>query len=87
VILLNHLSQDFTWISHVPRGRCRSLLLGVRIDIIDVLASSNGTFHIKLYIHYKDHNFISALAPVYGADEEEYQVVFPCELVNLAEDT
>jgi hypothetical protein len=57
---LNSLSggADFTWFSRPPRGRDGGLLTGVRADNMDVLASSDGDYHIKLHIHNKARNFI-----------------------------
>jgi hypothetical protein len=48
---------DFTWISRLPCGTSRSLLLGVKTDTMDLLASSDGYFHIKLLIHNKAYIF------------------------------
>ena len=52
VSLLNRLSGglDFTWISHPPRGRSGGILVGVRSETMEVLASTDGDFHIKLHI-------------------------------------
>jgi hypothetical protein len=48
--LLNRLSGgiDFEWVSRPPRGRSGGILVGVRDDTMDILASSDGEFHIKL---------------------------------------
>ena len=45
-ILLNRLSGGvkFTWKSHPPRARSGGILLGVKTETMDVLASSEGTF-------------------------------------------
>lgn len=47
--LLNRLSGgvDFTWISRPPRGRSGGILLGVRDETMEVLASSVGDFFYK----------------------------------------
>ena len=44
--LLNRISDgvEFTWKSRPPRGRSGGLLLGVRKETMDVLASSEGEF-------------------------------------------
>jgi hypothetical protein len=67
--LLNRLSSgiDFQWFSRPPRGRSGGMLLGVRSDTMDVLASSDGEYHIKLTIRNKVDNFIWSLVAVYGA--------------------
>jgi hypothetical protein len=50
--LLNRLSDglDFEWFSRPPRGRSGGLLVEVRLDTMDVLASSDGEYDIKLTI-------------------------------------
>ena len=57
--LLNRLSGglDFTWVSRPPRGRSGGILLGVRKDTMEVLASSEGDFHIKFHIRNRADNF------------------------------
>ena len=57
--LLNCLSGgvDFTWISRPPRGRSGGILLGVRDETMEVLASSVGDFFIKIHIRNKADNF------------------------------
>jgi hypothetical protein len=62
------------------------MLLGVHADTMDVLASSNGEYHIKLTIRNKDDDFIWSLVTVYGAAQDDFKADFLCELVNLAED-
>ena len=81
VSLLNCLSGgvDFTWISRPPRGRSGGLLLGVRNDTMEVLASSDGEFHIKLHIRHKVDNFIWSLASVYGAAQDEHKPNALCD--------
>ena len=49
---------DFTWISRPTRGHSRGILVGVRADTMDVLASEDGEYHIKLHIRNKADNFI-----------------------------
>jgi hypothetical protein len=41
---------NFQWFSRPPRGRSGGMLLGVRANTMDVLASSDGEYHIKLTI-------------------------------------
>ena len=53
---------------------------------MDVLASSDGEFHIKLHTRNKANNFTWTLVAVYGAAQDELKAVFLCELVNLAKD-
>jgi hypothetical protein len=48
---------DFKWFSCPPRERSGGILLGVRIDTMDVLAHLDGVFHIKLHIPYKANSF------------------------------
>ena len=45
------------WHSRPPRGRSGGILLGVRTDTMDVLASSDGEYHVKLHIRNKVDNF------------------------------
>jgi hypothetical protein len=86
--LLNHLSGDidFEWTPWPPRGRSGGILLGVRTNIIEVLASLGGDYHIKLYIHNRVDNFIWNLVAVYGAAQDEFKDNFLRELVNLEKD-
>jgi hypothetical protein len=58
--LLDRLSSgiDFQWFSCPPRGRSGGMLVGVHSDTIDVLASSDGEYHINLTIRNKADNFI-----------------------------
>ena len=53
---------------------------------MDVLASSEGEFHIKLHIRNKADTFTWSLAAVYGAAQDEFKAAFLRELVNLAKD-
>ena len=53
---------------------------------MDVLASSDGEFHIKLHIRNKAGNFTWTLVAVYGAAQDEFKADFLRELVNLAKD-
>ena len=53
---------------------------------MDVLASSDGEFHVKLHIRNKADNFTWTLVAVYGAAQDELKAVFLRELVNLAKD-
>ena len=62
------------------------LLLGVRNDTMEVLASSDGDFHIKVHIWNKADNFKWSLVSVYGAAQDEHKPAFLRELVNLAKD-
>ena len=85
VSLVNRLSSgvDFTWKSRSPRGRFRGILLGVRTENMDVLASSKGEFHIKFHIRNKADNFIWSLVAMYGATQDEHKSALLRELVNL----
>jgi hypothetical protein len=67
--LLNRLSGgvEFEWTCRPPRGRLGGILLGVRTDTMEVLASSGGNYHIKLHIRNRADNFIWSLVAVYGA--------------------
>jgi hypothetical protein len=67
--LLHRLSGgiNFLWFSRPPRGRSGGMLLGVREDTMNVLASSDGEYHIKLDIQNKADDFIWTLVAVYGA--------------------
>ena len=58
--LLNRLSGglDFAWFSRPPRGRSGGILLGVKTESMEVLAVSDGEFHIKLHVRNKSDNFI-----------------------------
>jgi hypothetical protein len=51
---------------------------------MDVLASSDGEFHIKLHIRNKADNFTWSLVAVYGSAEEDFKAAFLREVVNLA---
>ena len=86
--LLNRLSGgiDFNWISWPPRGRSGGILLGITNETMEVLASSDGEYHIKLHIRNKADNFTWTLVAVYGAAQDEFKADFLCELVNLAKD-
>jgi hypothetical protein len=86
--LLNRLSGgiDFEWFSRPPRGRSGGMLVGVRSDTMEVLASSDGDYHINLTIRNKADNFIWSLVVVYGAAQDEFKADFLRELVNLAKD-
>jgi mannosylglycoprotein endo-beta-mannosidase len=86
--LLNRLSGgiDFEWVSRPPRGRSGGILVGVRADTMEILASSTGEFHIKLHVRNKADNFIWSLVAVYGAAQEDLKADFLRELVNLAKD-
>jgi hypothetical protein len=86
--LLNRLSGgiDFQWFSRPPRGRSGGMLVGVRSDTMEVLASLDGEYHIKLTIRNKADNFTWSLVAVYGAARDAFKADFLCELVNLAKD-
>jgi hypothetical protein len=66
--LLNRLSGgiDFEWVSRPPRGRSGGILIGVRVDTMDILASLDGEFYIKIHIHNKAYDFTWSLFAVYG---------------------
>jgi endonuclease/exonuclease/phosphatase family metal-dependent hydrolase len=53
---------------------------------MEILASSDGEFHIKLHIRNKTDNFTWSLVAVYGAAQDEFKADFLRELVNLAKD-
>ena len=53
---------------------------------MDVFASSDGEFHIKLHICDKADNFTWTLVAVYGAARDEFKTDFLHELVKLAKD-
>jgi hypothetical protein len=50
---LNRLSGgvDFAWHFRPPRGHSGGIFVGVRTYTMDVLACSDGDFHVKLHIH------------------------------------
>jgi hypothetical protein len=62
------------------------MLLGVNNSSMDVLALSDGEFHIKFHIRNKTNNFIWSLLAVYGAVQDEDKEAFVRELVDLAKD-
>jgi hypothetical protein len=68
------------------RGRSGGMLLGVNNSSMDVLALSDGEFHIKFHIRNKTNNFIWSLLAVYGAVQDEDKEAFVRELVDLAKD-
>jgi exonuclease III len=86
--LLNRLAGgvDFEWTSQPPRGRSGGILLGVRTDTMEVMASLGGDYHIKLHIRNKADNFAWSLVAVYGSAQEEYKAAFLLKLVNLTKD-
>lgn len=53
---------------------------------MDVLANSDGEFHIKLHIRNKADNFTWTLVAVCGAAQDEFKAEFLLELVNLEKD-
>ena len=53
---------------------------------MDMLASSDGEFHIKVHIRNKADNFLWSLVGVYGAAQDEFKPAFLREIVNLAKD-
>jgi hypothetical protein len=53
---------------------------------MEVLASSNGEYHIKLTICNKADNFTWSLVAVYGDAQDTFKADFLRELVNLAKD-
>jgi hypothetical protein len=85
---LNRLSGgvDFAWHSRPPQGCYGGILVGVWTSTMDVLACSEGDFHVKLHIRNKAYNFTWSLVSVYGAAQEEYKADFLWELVKLAKD-
>jgi hypothetical protein len=86
--LLNQLSGgiDFKWFARPPRGRSGGLLVGIQTYTMDVLASFDGEFHIKLSIRNRADDFIWSLVAVYGAAQDAFKANFLRELVNLAKD-
>jgi hypothetical protein len=87
VSLRNRLSGvlDITLISRPPRGRSGVLINCARRNTLDVSASSNGDFDIKLHICNKANNFTWRFVAVYRATQEEYKADFQHEF-NLAKD-
>jgi hypothetical protein len=53
---------------------------------MDVLASYDGEYHIKLTIQNKAADFIWSLVATYGAAQDAFNADFLFELVNLAKD-
>jgi hypothetical protein len=53
---------------------------------MEVLASSDGEYHIEITIRNKSDNFVRCLVAVYGAAQDKFKADFLCELVNLAKD-
>jgi hypothetical protein len=53
---------------------------------MEVLACSDGDFHVKLHIRNKLDNFIWSLVAVYGAAQEKFKADFLREMVNLEKD-
>jgi hypothetical protein len=51
---------------------------------MDVLANSDGEYHIKLNIHNKADNFIRSLVAIYGAARDAFKANFLREMVNIA---
>jgi hypothetical protein len=62
------------------------MLLGVHADTMDILASSDEKYHIKLIIRNKADDFIWSLIAVYGAAQDDFKANFLRELVNLVKD-
>lgn len=58
---------DFTWISQPSGGRSGGILLGVNTWTMNVLASSDGEFHVKLHIRNKADNFTWTLVVMHEA--------------------
>jgi hypothetical protein len=54
---------------------------------MEILAYSDGEYHVKLHIHNKTDNFKWSLIAVYGAAQDEFKADFLGELVNLAKDS
>ena len=53
---------------------------------MEVLAVSDGDFHIKMHVRNKADNFIWSLVAVYGPAQAEFKADFLREVVNLAKD-
>jgi hypothetical protein len=53
---------------------------------MEVLASSDGEYHIKLTIRSMADDFIWSLVAVYGAAQDAFKAEFLHKLVNLAKD-
>jgi hypothetical protein len=64
--LLNGLSGriDFQWFSRPPCGRSSGMLVGIRTDAMEVLASFDWEYHIKLTIRNKADDFTWCLITV-----------------------
>jgi hypothetical protein len=50
---------------------------------MEVLASSDSEFHVKLHIRNKSDNFPWILITVYGAALDDFKTDFLQEMVNL----
>jgi hypothetical protein len=85
---LNCLSGgvDFVWHSRPPHGRSGGILDDVKNASMDVLACSDGDFHVKLHIRNKKDNFTWSLVAIDGAAREEFKADFLREMVNVAKD-
>ena len=62
------------------------ILVGVKTETMDVLANSDGEYHVKIHIHNKVDNFTWSLVAVYGAAQDEFKADFLREMVNLVKD-
>jgi hypothetical protein len=56
---------NFQWFSRPPCDRSGGILLGVQADSMNVLASSDREYHIKLDIQNKVDDFIWSLVAVW----------------------
>jgi hypothetical protein len=83
---LDRGSANFVWHSRPPRGQSGGILVGIKTDTTDVMACSDGDFHVKLHIRNKLDNFTWSLIAVYGAAQEKFKADFLHEMVNLAKD-
>ena len=76
--------MDFAWHSIPPRGRSGGILLGILSDTMEVMAYTNGEFHIKFLIRNKADGFTWSLVAVYGAAQEDRKAAFLRAIVNLS---
>ena len=76
-------NQDCLWIWNPSKGKSRGILVGVRIDIYDVVSFKQGEFMIQLNLWDKQARMKWNLLIVYGAAQEEGKMTFLSELSNF----
>ncbi|KAJ1297557.1 hypothetical protein BS78_01G385700 [Paspalum vaginatum] len=84
---LAHLSggADFTWHCLPSRGRSGGILLGVRVNALDVSLIVEGEFYIKFHLCNRTDNFKWILMAVYGPAQDEIKSAFLTELVRACQ--